>query len=76
MSIDRGEQLDPEFLAIIPDNKVPVIVDHDGPGGREIALIESGAILLYLADKTGHFLPESPYESWQVSFGARQRIQT
>ena len=64
--IDRGEQFAPEFLAISPNNKIPAIVDRDGPGGRELALFESGAILLYLADKTGRFLPEAPYERWET----------
>ena len=66
ISIDRGDQFDPEFLRISPNNKVPALVDHDGPGGREIAIFESGAILLYLADKTGRFLPESPPERWET----------
>ena len=66
VSIDRGDQFDPEFLRISPNNKIPVIVDHDGPGGRELAVFESGAILLYLADKTGRFLPEPPEERWET----------
>ena len=59
VDIGAGEQFDPEFLAISPNNKVPAIVDSDGPGGKPFALFESGAILLYLAGKTGRFLPRS-----------------
>ena len=60
INIDKGEQFDPAFLKISPNNKVPAIVDHDGPGGATVSLFESGAILLYLAEKTGRFLPADP----------------
>ena len=56
VDIGAGEQFRPEFLAISPNNKIPAIVDPDGPDGRPISLFESGAILLYLAGKTGRFL--------------------
>lgn len=57
VDIMKGEQFDPEFLAISPNNKIPAIVDSDGPGARPISIFESGAILIYLAEKTGKFLP-------------------
>jgi GST-like protein len=57
VNIRAGEQFKPEFLAISPNNRIPAIVDPDGPGGKPYHLFESGAILLYLADKTGKFLP-------------------
>jgi GST-like protein len=66
VSIDKGEQFDPEFLKISPNNKIPAIVDHDGPAGKPITLFESGAILLYLAEKTGRFLPTEPAARWEV----------
>ena len=58
VDIGKGEQFTPEFLAISPNNKIPAIVDPDGPGGEPISVFESGAILLYLAAKTGRFLPD------------------
>lgn len=60
VDIGRGEQFEPDFLAISPNNKIPAIVDTDGPGGQPISVFESGAILLYLAEKTGQFLPREP----------------
>nr|MBP6835689.1 glutathione S-transferase N-terminal domain-containing protein [Kofleriaceae bacterium] len=53
VSFDQNDQLSPEFLSLNPNNKIPVVLDPDGPGGQPLALFESGAILLYLADKTG-----------------------
>ena len=57
VDIGRDEQFEPTFLTISPNNKIPAIVDPDGPGGRPISVFESGAILLYLGEKTGRFLP-------------------
>jgi GST-like protein len=66
VDIGAGEQFDPGFLKISPNNKIPAIVDPDGPEGRPISLFESGAILLYLAGKTGKFLPESVSAKYEV----------
>ncbi len=58
VNISKGEQFEPEFLRISPNNKMPAIIDNSpGEPGMPISLFESGAILLYLAEKTGHFLP-------------------
>jgi GSH-dependent disulfide-bond oxidoreductase len=66
VNIGAGDQFAPEFLAISPNNKIPAIVDSDGPDGAPISLFESGAILLYLAAKTGRFLPEGARERYDV----------
>ena len=66
IDINRGDQFDPEFLKISPNNKMPAIVDHDGPGGKPFALFESGAILMYLAEKTGRFMPEETLARYRV----------
>jgi GST-like protein len=57
VNIGAGDQFEPDFLAISPNNKIPAIIDPEGPDGQPISLFESGAILLYLASKTGRFLP-------------------
>lgn len=60
VDITKGDQFRPEFLALNPNNKIPVIVDHEGPGGGPYTVFESGAILIYLAEKTGRLLPTEP----------------
>ncbi|MDP2239173.1 MAG: glutathione S-transferase N-terminal domain-containing protein [Burkholderiales bacterium] len=65
VNIRTGDQFKPEFLKISPNNRIPAIVDHDGPDGKPLSLFESGAILLYLASKSGKFLPENLHERWQ-----------
>jgi len=68
VDIGKGEQFTPEFVALNPNGKIPAIVDPDGPDGKPISLFESGAILVYLAGKTGRFLPDSvrgKYEALQ-----------
>ncbi len=66
INIGKGDQFAPEFLAISPNNKIPALVDPNGPDGKPIALFESGAILLYLAAKTGKFLPKSDRAKYEV----------
>jgi len=60
VNITKDDQFKPEFLRISPNNKIPAIIDPDGPHGKPISVFESGAILLYLAEKTGKFLPADP----------------
>ncbi|MDA0260803.1 MAG: glutathione binding-like protein [Proteobacteria bacterium] len=64
--IGQGDQFKSSFLKISPNNKIPAIVDSDGPGRKPIAMFETGAILIYLAEKTGKFLPKRPRERMAV----------
>jgi GST-like protein len=64
IDIAAGDQFKPEFLAISPNNKIPAIVDSDGPDGKPMSLFESGAILVYLASKTGQFLGATDREKF------------
>jgi len=66
VDITKNETWTPEFLSLNPNGKIPAIIDPDGPGGKPLALFESGAILLYLADKTGQLIPTDPCERWQT----------
>ncbi len=66
VDIGAGEQFAPDFLAISPNNKIPALTDSDGPGGQPISLFESGAILLYLAGKTGRLLPADVHGKYEV----------
>jgi GSH-dependent disulfide-bond oxidoreductase len=66
INIGKGDQFAPEFLKISPNNKIPALVDPKGPDGKPIHLMESGAILLYLASKTGKFLPKSDRAKFEV----------
>ncbi len=71
IDIGKNESWTPEYLALNPNGKIPAIIDPDGPDGKPLALFESGAILLYLAEKTGKFLPSDParrYETIQWVF--------
>jgi GST-like protein len=66
VSFQTNDQLTPEFLSLNPNNKIPAIIDPHGPGGQPLALFESGAILLYLAEKSGMLIPSDPAGRWQV----------
>ena len=66
VDIGKGDQFQADFLKISPNNKIPALVDPDGPDGKPISLFESGAILLYLAAKTGRFLPEGTHAKYEV----------
>jgi GSH-dependent disulfide-bond oxidoreductase len=66
VDITKNETWTPEFLSLNPNGKIPAIVDPDGPGGKPLGLFESGAILLYLAEKTGRLMPADPARRWET----------
>ncbi len=66
VSFDSNDQTTPEFLSLNPNNKIPAILDPDGPGGKPLPLFESGAILIYLAEKTGQLMPRDPAGRYQT----------
>ncbi len=66
VDITRGEQFEPDFLKISPNNKIPVLVDTEGPGGGDYVVFESGAMMMYLAEKTGKFMPREMAERYRV----------
>jgi GST-like protein len=66
VDIAKNETWTEEFLSLNPNGKIPVIIDPDGPGGKPLGLFESGAILLYLADKTGLLMPADPAKRWET----------
>lgn len=66
VDITTDENKTPEFLSLNPNGKIPAIIDPDGPGGEPIGLFESGAILIYLADKTGRLIPADPARRWET----------
>ena len=66
VNLGQGEQLKPEYLAINPNNKIPAIIDEDGPGGKPFTLFESGAILMYLAEKSGKLWPADMRQRYSV----------
>ncbi len=66
VSFETNDQLSPEFLSLNPNNKIPAILDPDGPGGAPLALFESGAILIYLAEKCARFLPADPARRYET----------
>jgi GSH-dependent disulfide-bond oxidoreductase len=66
VSFETNDQMSPEFLSLNPNNKIPAIIDPHGPGGKPLALFESGAILLYLADKSGQCIPADTARRWET----------
>jgi len=66
MNLGKGDQFKPKFLTISPNNRMPALIDTDGPEGKEISVFESGAILMYLGDKSGKFFPKNPLKRTKV----------
>lgn len=77
IALEKGENRTPQFLALNPNGQIPVIVDHDGPGGKPVTLSQSSAILVYAAEKSGRFLPKDPAARpafWQALMSASTDI--
>jgi GST-like protein len=77
VALEKGENKTPEFLALNPNGQIPVIVDHDGPGGKPITLSQSSAILVYCAEKSGKFMPKegaARAAMWQALMSASTDI--
>lgn len=66
VSFETNDQMSPEFLSLNPNNKIPAILDPNGPGGKPLAMFESGEILLYLAEKSGKLLPADPAKRYET----------
>ena len=66
VNLGKGDQFKPDFLSISPNNRIPAIVDHEGSKGKKVSVFESGAILMYLGEKAGKFLPEDPIKRVKV----------
>jgi len=66
VGFENNDQTSSEFLSLNPNNKIPAIIDPDGPGGKPLPLFESGAILLYLAEKSGKLIPQDPARRWET----------
>jgi GSH-dependent disulfide-bond oxidoreductase len=66
VGFETGDQMSPEFLSLNPNNKIPAIIDPNGPGGKPLPLFESGAILMYLADKSGQLMPQDPARRYET----------
>ena len=66
VNLGKGDQFKPDFLSISPNNRIPAIVDHEGSKGKKVSVFESGAILMYLGEKAGKFLPDDPVQRVKV----------
>ena len=66
VAFDTNDQFSPEFLSLNPNNKIPALIDPNGPGGKPLPLFESGAMLIYLAEKTGQFLSQDPAKRYET----------
>ena len=67
MGFDTNDPMSPEFLSLNPNNKIPTLVDPNGPGGKPLTLFESGAILIYLAKESGRFMPLDAAGRWETN---------